>query len=71
MTKAERRDDIGNRHSLVMAERNAFTQRGSDDYKKLSELLKAISSEYENGNKERHIMHFFGGKYGYTTEAIS
>lgn len=44
MTKAERMEDIKNRYSLTLAERN-FTEPGTENYKTLSEIAKMILSE--------------------------
>ena len=44
MTKAERMEDIKNRYSLALAERN-FTEPGTENYKILSETAKMILSE--------------------------
>lgn len=44
MTKAERMEDIKNRYSLALSERN-FTEPGTENYKTLSEIAKMILSE--------------------------
>lgn len=44
MTKAERMEDIKNRYSLALSERN-FTEPGTENYRTLSEIAKLILSE--------------------------
>ena len=44
MTKAERMEDIKNRYSLALSERN-FTEPGTESYKILSKVAKMILSE--------------------------
>ena len=63
MTKQEKLDDIHNRFTLAIAERDAFTEKGSDNYKVLSSVSKDILSEYTNGKHLRHGFRLYGGKY--------
>ena len=52
MNKSERLEDIGNRHSLALAER-IFTEPGSENYKTLTECARLIRTEYMNFNDRR------------------
>jgi hypothetical protein len=63
MDKAKRRDDIHNRFTLALAERDAFTQKDSDNYKTLSAIIKNILSEYQNGKHLRHGFRLYGARY--------
>lgn len=63
MTKQEKLDDIHNRFTLALAERNAFVETDSDDYKTLSAVIKDILSEYTNGKHLRHGFRLYGTKY--------
>lgn len=68
MTKAERMEDIKNRYSLALAERN-FTELGTENYKTLSEVAKIILSEISgiclNRCKDvnRYGFRMYGSKY--------
>lgn len=63
MTKAESREDIHNRFTLAVAERVAFTQKDNKNYKTLSEIIKDILSEYQNGKHLRHGFRLCGAQY--------
>lgn len=52
MLKSERMDDIKNRYSLALAERN-FTEPGTENYKTLSEVARMILTEYQTIAKAR------------------
>lgn len=69
MTKAQRREDIGDRFSKVSAERS-LQQNGSEAWISLSEILWLIHKEYQNGSSMRHVMYYRDGRYGYTIEAF-
>lgn len=69
MTKAERMEDIKNRYSLALAERN-FTEQGSENYNTLSEVAKMILSEIpavakarSSGKINRYGFRLYGEKY--------
>ena len=68
MTKAERMEDIKNRYSLALAERN-LTEPGTENYKTLSEVAKMILSEISgiclNRCKDvnRYGFRMYGSKY--------
>ena len=68
MTKAERMEDIKNRYSLALSERN-FTEPGTESYKTLSEVAKMILSEISeiclNRCKDvnRYGFRMYGSKY--------
>ena len=63
MTKQEKLDDIHNRFTLAVAERDSFTEKDSENYKVLSGVAKDILSEYPNGKHLRHGFRLYGGKY--------
>ena len=63
MTKQERLDDIHNRFTLAVAERDSFTEKDSKNYKVLASVAKDILSEYTNGKHLRHGSRLYGGKY--------
>lgn len=63
MTKAEHMEDIQNRFTLAIAERNSFTEKGSENYKVLSSVAKDILSEYTNGKHLRHGFRLYGTQY--------
>ena len=63
VTKQEKLDDIHNRFTLAIAERDAFTEKGSDNYKVLSSVSKDILTEYTNGEHLRHGFRLCGTKY--------
>jgi hypothetical protein len=63
MRKAELREDIHNRFTLALAERNSFTEKGSENYKTLSGIIKDILSEYQNGKNLRHGFRLYGAQY--------
>ena len=69
MLKAERMDDIKNRYSLALAERN-FTEPGTENYKTLSEVARMILTEYQtiakardNRKCNRYGFRLYGRKY--------
>lgn len=68
MKKSERMEDIHNRFTLTLAERN-LTEPGSENYQTLSELAKMILNEYTTiGFKHkslivRHGFRLYGTKY--------
>ena len=67
MTRAERLEDIKNRHDLALAERN-LTQPGTENYNILSEVARSIRDEYQTAGKPksqrvRNGFRFYGGKY--------
>lgn len=63
MTKEQRRVDIHNRFTLALAERNAFTEKDSNNYKTLSNIINSILSEYTNGKHLRHGFRLYGATY--------
>ena len=63
MTKEERKDDIHNRFTLAVAERDAFTVKDSENYKTLSAIANDILSEYTNGKHLRHGFRLYGAQY--------
>lgn len=63
MTKQEKRDDIHNRFTLAMATRDSFTEKGSENYKVLSSIIKDILSEYTVGKHLRHGFRMYGTEY--------
>lgn len=77
MTKAERMEDIKNRYSLALAERN-FTEQGTENYNTLSEVAKMILSEFpavaksrSNGKVNRYGFRLYGRNYKLVTLANS
>lgn len=70
MTKTERAEDIHNRYTLTLSERN-FTEPGTENYKALSEIAKLILLEYQyRGKLKDFIRHGFrrcDGKYRLVT----
>lgn len=67
MMKEERREDIHNRFTLAMAERDAFSEKGSENYKTLSDVMKDILDEYKNGKHIRHGFRLYGTQYSAVT----
>ena len=63
MTKQEHLEDIQNRFTLAIAERNSFTDKGSENYKVLSSVVKDILDEYTVGKHLRHGFRLYGAKY--------
>jgi len=63
MKKAELKEDIHNRFTLALAERTAFIEKGSENYKTLSCVIKDILSEYKNGKNLRHGFRLYGTQY--------
>ena len=63
MTKQEKLDDIHNRFTLAVAERGAFAEKDSENYKVLSSVAKDILTEYTNGKHLRHGFRLHGTKY--------
>lgn len=77
MTKAERMEDIKNRYSLALAERN-FTEQGTENYNTLSEVAKMILSEFpavaksrSSGKVNRYGFRLYGRNYKLVTLANS
>lgn len=77
MTKAERMEDIKNRYSLALAERN-FTEQGTENYNILSEVAKMILSEIpavtksrSSGKVNRYGFRLYGRNYKLVTLASS
>lgn len=77
MTKAERMEDIKNRYSLALAERN-FTEQGTENYNALSEVAKMILSEIpavaksrSSGKINRYGFRLYGRNYKLVTLANS
>ena len=77
MTKAERMEDIKNRYSLALAERN-FTEQGTENYNTLSEVAKMILSEIpavaksrNNEKVNRYGFRLYGRNYKLVTLANS
>lgn len=50
MTTREKLDDIQNRYSLALAERQIY-EKGSKEYEQLSHVAKMILKEYQNPSK--------------------
>ena len=67
MTKEERREDIHNRFTLAMAERDAFVEKGSENYETLSTIMKDILDEYKTGKHLRHGFRLYGTQYSAVT----
>ena len=67
MTREEHRDDIHNRYTLAVAERDAFTEKDSVNYKTLSTVANDILTEYQNGKHLRHGFRLYGTKYASVT----
>lgn len=77
MTKTERMEDIKNRYSLALAERN-FTEQGTENYNTLSEVAKMILSEIpavaksrSSGKINRYGFRLYGRNYKLVTLAKS
>lgn len=71
MNKQKRNEDIHNRYTLALAERN-FTEKGTENYKILSEVARLILKEYattsqnshnRGGKPNRYGFRLYGGKY--------
>ena len=64
MTKAERRDDWHDRFRMALAERQ-IQPKGSKAYEKLTEIIRQIRREAQNGAKTRTVvLHDASGYYG-------
>lgn len=69
MKRKEKLEDIQNRFTLVIAERDACCVKGSENYEVLTDVAKMINGEYTRLKKgDRHIRHGFrldtiSGKY--------
>ena len=67
MTKDEHREDIHNRYTLAVAERDAFTEKDGENYKTLSAVANDILTEYQNGKHLRHGFRLYGTQYSAVT----
>ena len=50
-----------------MAERDAFVEKGSENYETLSAIMKDILGEYKTGKHLRHGFRLYGTQYGAVT----
>lgn len=69
MNKAERLEDIRNRYTLALAERNIL-ELGTENYNTLSEVARKILTEYQNRKRSQRIRYGFrlyGDKYRLVT----
>lgn len=69
MNKAERLEDIRNRYTLALAERNIL-EPGTENYNTLSEVARKILTEYQNRKRSQRIRYGFrlyGDKYQLVT----
>lgn len=69
MNKAERLEDIRNRYTLALAERNIL-EPGTENYNTLSEVARKILTEYQNRKRSQRIRYGFrlyGDKYHLVT----
>lgn len=69
MNKAERLEDIRNRYTLALAERNILEPE-TENYNTLSEVARKILTEYQNRKRSQRIRYGFrlyGDKYQLVT----